>query len=250
MLGRWLASRAAAHVLQTEGSRAALPPDFRDRAVVIPNPVEPLPNAILPGGRPCSLVAVGRLTPQKGFDLLIAAFAQVAHSHPEWHLTIFGDGAERGVLEQQVADLSLADRICLAGTTKAPCGWRAGADAFVLSSRFEGFPNVLGEAMAAGLPVVAFDCPWGPADLIEDGISGLLVAPEDVNALAAALDRVLGSEWLRASLGGAARRRVLRFAPDHVMTQWDHLLNRVQHPGPSRPCRAPQDPTLHAAHDG
>ena len=98
------------------------------------------------------------------------------------------------------------------------------ASVFVLSSRFEGFPIVLLEAMAAGLAVVSFDCPTGPSEIVADGISGLLVAPEDVPALAAALDRVMADETLRRRLAAAAPAAVLPYSLRSVGRHWDELI--------------------------
>src|SRR3989337_2116886 len=106
------------------------------------------------------IVAVGRLEHQKGFDLLLHAFARIAPEWPEASLTIFGEGPLRGMLEEQVKQQNIFGRAFFPGVSKTPGSWIQCANIFVLSSRFEGFPNVLVEAMTAGLPVVAFDCPW------------------------------------------------------------------------------------------
>jgi glycosyltransferase involved in cell wall biosynthesis len=98
-----------------------------------------------------------------------------------------------------------------------------GASVFVLSSRYEGFPNALGEAMAAGLPVAAFDCAFGPREMVRNEVDGLLVPDEDVGALAAALDRLMADPALRARLGNAAREASARFAPEKIIAQWDAL---------------------------
>src|SRR6185295_12404004 len=105
----------------------------------------------------------------KGFDLLLRSFAQVAPEEPSATLTIFGEGSERGRLESDVQSLGLMDRVRLPGQTAKPGAWLEEGDVFVLSSRFEGFPNVLVEAMGAGLPSIAFDCPWGPSTIMEQG---------------------------------------------------------------------------------
>jgi glycosyltransferase involved in cell wall biosynthesis len=97
----------------------------------------------------------------------------------------------------------------------------------VLSSRYEGFPNVLGEAMAAGLPVVAFDCAFGPAEMIEHEGNGLLVPANDTGALAAALDRLMGDERLRERLGQAARSSAARFSPGAIIARWDEIVTQA-----------------------
>ncbi len=220
-----LAPRAAAIVLQTQAIRNRYPPAIAHKAVVIPNPVA-IPSDLPRNSHDPTLVAVGRLTGQKGFDLLVHAFATLASDYPEWRLMIFGDGPERPALERMVADYDLENRIQLPGTSANHGEWIAQADAFVLPSRFEGFPNVLVEAMMAGLPVVAFDCDFGPAEIVTHDVNGLLVPPGDVAALALNLRNILKVSSLRDRLGGAARTSAVRFATERVVLKWDSLANR------------------------
>ncbi len=196
---------------------------IRERGRVIPNPVDLAPAARTPRGSG-RLVAVGRLVHQKGFDLLLQAFAKIAPAHPEWTLTIWGEGEQRPALEGSSTALGLAGRVRLPGLTERPGQWVEATDVFVLSSRYESFGNVITEAMAAGLPVVAFDCPWGPGDILRHGEDGLLVPPEDVDALAAAMGRLIVDAALRERLGAAAARNVRRFAREAILAQWDTLV--------------------------
>ena len=193
------------------------------RGVVIPNPVEPHGTRRTTG---CTrtLVAVGRLEPQKGFDLLIEAFARIAGRHPGWQLVIWGEGSLRHALEAQRARLGLADRISLPGVTTRPGEWRESASVFVLSSRYEGFSNVVAEALAAGIPVVACDCEFGVAEILGDGAYGVLVAPEDVGALAAGVDRLLATPALRHKLATLGSEQSGRFAPAAVLARWDAVV--------------------------
>lgn len=221
-----LHARAAAIVMQTDASVRCLPPAARRQACVIGNPIAA--SAEVRAARDHHvLAAVGRLTRQKGFDLLVEAFARIADRHPDWRLRIWGGGEMRLALETLVAERDLERRVDLPGNSTEPGGWISGADAFVLSSRYEGFPNALGEAMAAGLPVAAFNCDFGPGSIIRDGVDGLLVEPEDVQALSAALDRLLGDRLLRAQLGAAASAGMRRFAPAKVVAQWDVLIAEI-----------------------
>jgi glycosyltransferase involved in cell wall biosynthesis len=215
--------RAAAIVMQTEASLRCLSPAMRWRAHVIPNPIA-LPAQAAARTGPPVLTAVGRLTEQKGFDLLIDAYARIADRHPDWRLCIWGEGPLRSALAERVAERGMDGRIWLAGVSAGPIAWVADAHGFVLSSRYEGFANVLGEAMAAGLPVVAYDCDFGPSVLIRDGVDGLLVAPGDVEALAAALDRLMADGALRDRLAMAARRRTAAFAPDRIVARWQAVI--------------------------
>lgn len=227
LLLSWLYRRASAVVMQTEASLSCLPRSGRARAMVIPNPIPRLAarsSAVKP---PAAVVAVGRLVRQKGFDLLLDAFRRIADRHPGWSLEIWGEGPERQAIEAQVQALGLAPRIRLNGLSAAPASWMSDAAVFVLPSRYEGFPNALGEAMAAGLPVAAFDCAFGPREMIQNEVDGLLVPHEDVGALAAALDRLMADPALRARLGTAAREGSARFAPEKILAQWDALTTGI-----------------------
>ncbi|AUW57371.1 glycosyltransferase family 4 protein [Sphingobium sp. SCG-1] len=217
--------RAQAVIMQTKASISCVPIKARARMRVIHNPIFMASSS---GATDLPvLTSVGRLTHQKGFDLLIAAFSAVARLHPAWTLRIWGEGEMRGALERQIADLGLAYRIDLPGTSRTPGAWVQQASAMVLSSRYEGFPNVLGEAMAAGLPVIAFDCDFGPSEMITHGIDGLLVSTGDVGAMAHALDQLMSDRTLRNRLGTAARAAASRFAPEKIIAQWDALIEDV-----------------------
>ncbi|MFN0192931.1 MAG: glycosyltransferase family 4 protein [Aestuariivirga sp.] len=216
--------RAFGLVTMTKGALEFIPETLRQRGWVIPNPVIH-PN--VPARRPGNgvLTAVGRLVPQKGFDILLSAFAEVAPAFPEWKLVIWGDGPERANLEKIRDRLDLGRRVELPGLSARPGLWMETADAFVLSSRFEGWGNALTEAMAAGLPVVSFDCPWGPRDMIEDGVDGLLVPRDDGAALAKALATLLGDAPLRQRLGAAASASARRFDPERIIELWNDVVN-------------------------
>ena len=227
---RWLYRSADALVVQTQAALDYFAPPVRRRGCVIPNPVR-LPEGVRGGAlknMPCrtrrEIVAVGRLVEQKGFDLLLSAFSLVAAANPAWSLTIWGEGAERPGLEAMVHRLGLGERVRFPGTTRDIFEQLPEADLFVLSSRYEGFPNALCEAMACGLPVVSFDCPSGPREIIRDGIDGILVPPENPRALADAMQRLMEDEDLRLRLAGSAARIVERFSPERIFGMWEDLL--------------------------
>ncbi|BCP53926.1 glycosyl transferase [Kaistia sp. 32K] len=215
--------RAARLVMQTKEACLALPFSLQSRAIVIPNPV-----ASMRAARPSDgsrIVAVGRLEKQKGFDLLLEAFAQVAARLPAARLTIFGEGPERGALEKQARDLGVADRVHMPGVTRSPGDWVVEGDIFVLSSRFEGFPNVLLEAMAAGLAVIAFDCPWGPSEILDNPDAGLLVPAGDVGRLADAMARLATDSDLRQRLAATgAAEAAARYSLPSVLALWDAVI--------------------------
>jgi glycosyltransferase involved in cell wall biosynthesis len=209
-------------ITMTAGARDYFPARLRRRSWVIPNAAE-LPAAAEPRRSGRTLTAVGRLVPQKGFDLLLEAFAEIAPRHPDWLLLIWGEGPDRQALEAQRDRLGLADRVLMPGISKSPGSWIETADIFVLSSRYEGWGIVLLEAMAAGLPAVSFDCEFGPREMIRDGVDGLIAPAENVPALAATLDRLMADAPLRARLGAAARQSSERFTTARVLAQWDEV---------------------------
>ncbi len=222
---RIAASRASAIVLQTDAIKALYPASIRSRAVVIPNPViPPAKDSELHDG--FALTAVGRLEWQKGFDLLIKAFSAVAPDNPNWTLTIWGEGAERSKLQSIVDQSGHADRITLAGNSQSPADWLEKASIFVLSSRYEGFPNVLLEAMSAGLPAISFRCDFGPEEIIDDGVSGLLVEPENIQKLAEALTKLMKNEELRNRLGIAAKKGAERYGIFPIVSKWEACVKK------------------------
>lgn len=156
------------------------------------------------------VVAAGRLTPQKGHPLLIEAFAR-APAAAECDLVILGEGPLEASLRARAAALGLGDRVIFAGFQNNPWAWFARADLFVLPSLWEGFGNVVAEAMASGAPVLATDCDFGPREQIRHGENGWLVAPNDAGALAAGLQRLLTDPMLAERLAAAGRVRAADF---------------------------------------
>lgn len=229
---RWARARtypkAYAFVSMTRRAAETLPQRLRPRGRVIPNPVQ-LPDGWRPRRNGRRVVGVGRLVEQKRFDRLIEAFAIVAPQHPDWTLTIWGEGGLRGELEAQRDRLGLADRVDLPGVTKVPGGWVETADIFVLSSRYEGWGVVIIEAMAADVPVISFDCPFGPAEIIRNDETGVLVPNGDCEALAAAMVELMTREKKRETLAEAAKRDVSRFSVEAVAGQWRTLIEEAAH---------------------
>ncbi|WP_308287330.1 glycosyltransferase family 4 protein [Actinomadura parmotrematis] len=193
------------------------------RIVRIPNALPDLPGGPSPRDRRVVLAA-GRLVRQKGFDLLIRAFAPLAAEHPDWTLRVFGSGVRHARLSRQIADLGLAGRVELLPRTADLAGEMTRAAVYALSSRHEGMPMVILEAMHQGLPVVAFDCPTGPAELITHGVDGLLVPPADIAALTRALGAVMADAALRDRLGERARHSAGEYRLDRVGPAWLRLL--------------------------
>lgn len=196
---------------------------------VIPNPVQPLSGrGEYPALSSPLAVAVGRMYPQKRYDLLLRAFARAHQKHGDWTLAIAGDGPLRGDLQALAAELGVADAVRFLGHIKDIGGVLEQADVYVMSSAYEGFPNSLCEAMAAGVSAVSTDCPSGPSDIISDGVDGLLVANEDEEALTQGLARIMGDASLRYALGSEARKVSERFSTESVMGMWEALIKHVQ----------------------
>ncbi|MBX9459775.1 MAG: glycosyltransferase family 4 protein [Rhizobium sp.] len=225
-LQEMLYPRAWGLVAMTTGAMEFFPQGMRRRSWVIPNAVD-LPMGWEKRRGEKVVAAVGRLTHQKGFDILLEAFAKIEAFFPDWRLVIWGEGDDRGKLEERRRALGLEGRVEMPGVTAKPGQWVECADVFVLSSRYEGWGIVLLEAMAAGLPVVSFDCKWGPASMISHDEDGLLVPPEDPVALAEGLARLLSDEGLRARLSLRATETTKRYSKDRVLAQWDEVADSV-----------------------
>ena len=203
------------------------------RGAVIPNPVsfplvasEPylIPEKwVAPERR--LLLAVGRLSEQKGFDYLLKAFSGLVAIYQDWDLVILGEGPLRESLESQIQTYGLEKRVYLPGRAGNVGDWYQRADLFVMSSRYEGFPMTLVEAMAYGCAVVSYDCDTGPRDIIREGVDGLLVGPVgDVSALASVLDQLMRDDGARERMGQMAIEIKTRYSLESILTMWNNLF--------------------------
>ncbi|GAA2903701.1 hypothetical protein GCM10010517_69700 [Streptosporangium fragile] len=216
--------------------------DRREYQRLLPGtPIVRIPNAVHGTGRPSPrhedrlVVAAGRLVGQKGFDLLIPAFRRVVDRHPDWRLRIYGTGPKRDRLRDLIKEHRLRDSVTLMGRTDRLDEELAKASFYVLSSRFEGLPMVMIEAMTQALPVVAFDCPTGPRDVITPEVDGLLVPPQNVAALAAAMVRLVEDRELRDRMGAAAAVTARDYSPSVVMPRWERLFAELLGRGSGTP---------------
>lgn len=226
----WLYRGAARVVVQTEATAVwARGLVARERVAVIPNAVWPpgdaTPELALGPGR--WVVCMGRLVPLKRFDMVIDVFAHLAPRHPGWSLLILGEGEQRAALERAVERHGLGGRVMLPGSVCAPGALLRRCDLFVLASEYEGFPNALCEAMACGLPAVAFDCPTGPSEIVRDGVDGVLLPNGASAPLEVALDRLMADDGERHRLASRAPEVVHRFGAGEILARWEALLGDV-----------------------
>jgi glycosyltransferase involved in cell wall biosynthesis len=168
--------------------------------------------------------AMGRLQPVKGFHTLLEVFARLQPRHPDWGLLVLGEGAERPRLERMAESLGIDHSVLMPGRTDDPFPYLAGSALFACTSRYEGFGNAIVEAMASGVPVVSFDCPTGPREIITDGEDGILVPDRDKEAFVDKLEQLMDDPDLRARLSRRARDKVKTFDLDSVMVRWSELI--------------------------
>jgi glycosyltransferase involved in cell wall biosynthesis len=206
--------------------RAALP-RARTRIMCLPNSV-PAPDVAPATLDSRTIVAAGRLIPVKRYDRLVTAFAKVAAEHPDWTLRLYGRGVRKAALRELIDELGLYDRVFLMGAVSPiETEWAKGAVAAV-SSDMESFGMTIVEAMHCGVPVVATDCPHGPAEIIDHERDGLLTPLSgDADALADALKRLIDDEPLRRRLGAAAREKARAYAPDAIAARYETLFEEL-----------------------
>lgn len=197
-----------------------------DNVQVIPNPLSFKPSAISPQMEK-RVIVVGRYCFEKGYDYLLQAWAIVQHVCKEWQLAIYGDG-DRDVYEQMAVDLDIDMNRCrLNGRTSDIEREYLESSLAVCSSRFEGFGLTIVEAMACGLPVVSFDCPWGPRSIINHFEDGILVAEDSVLQLAESMILLMQDDEKRKRMSENAVKNVRRFDIDHISDEWKALFESL-----------------------
>jgi glycosyltransferase involved in cell wall biosynthesis len=208
----------------------------RRKTHVVRNPVRDMQRFVRAERDPRDRVVItaGRLAPEKGFDVLLAAFSQLGVCFPEWRLIILGEGPERPALTALARSLGITDRVSFPGWIAEPGEWFATADLFVMSSRYEGFPNALLEAMACRLPVISTDC-VGSREILTHAVDGVLVPVDSAPALAGAMSELMADRALRQRLAEAALAASRRYSLDAIVREWDSILTagRVM----DEPCR-------------
>lgn len=228
----WALRRADAATVHTAGLAHELRRSGRypEIVTVIPNALAP--EALAAGhGQPAGddhrggvICGVGRLVPQKRYDDLLRAFADLGERNAGWSLLLVGDGPERRGLEALADELGIAERLRITGMVATPWETIADAAVFVLCSEHEGFGNVILEAMAAGCAVVVSDCRFGPREIVRHGLDGLVYPTGDVEALRSALEGIIDDPEHRRHLAAGGRRRLDDFTVDRVVDAWLDLL--------------------------
>lgn len=197
-----------------------------NNVIAIPNPL-PFSSSIVSSQESKRVIAVGRYCHEKGYDNLFRAWAKVQKACPDWQLVVFGDG-DRTVYEQMIDALSLDRCRCiLKGRTSNIQSEYVNSSLAVCSSRFEGFGLSIVEAMSCGLPVVSFDCPWGPRSIISDREDGILVDNGNVNLLAEFLIMLMQDDNTRKNMSAKAVKNVRRFRIEHIAKQWKELFEEI-----------------------
>ena len=195
--------------------------------VIIPNPLTlyPTRSSTCTGKQ---VISVGRLSEQKGYDMLINAWKKVASVHPDWTLHIYGEGELKDKLENSISHAQLTQQIKLCKPTPHIMDKYLESAFYVMSSRFEGFGLVLTEAMSCGLPCISYNCPNGPSEIIKNGEDGILVENGNMDKLADAICFFMENETIRKEMGEKARKNILRYSEKSIMQQWDHLFQSMK----------------------
>ena len=192
-----------------------------------------IPNVITQIATSCSscenkkVIAVGRLTHQKGFNILIEVWKQVKHKYPNWELDIYGSGELENNLKEQISKEGLQNNITIHPPTAKIYQEMQNSSIFVCTSRYEGFGLVIIEAMTNGLPCISFDCPYGPSDIITDGKDGFLVPNGNIQAMADKICYLIENEEARKEMGRKAHHSAMRYAPENIMPMWEKLFNEI-----------------------
>ncbi|HEY4134062.1 MAG TPA: glycosyltransferase family 4 protein [Alphaproteobacteria bacterium] len=228
---------AAVVVAQTGVIAGYIERRFCVTTYVIPNPIDQAkfhPPAAASSGKRRRVLSAGRLDHQKGFDILIEAFARVAAAEPLWDLWIFGEGGLKADLTRQIESLGLTERVRLAGVTTDMASELQQADLYVHASRFEGFPNAVMEALACGCAVVAADCAGGVRELLQGQAFGRLVPVDDATALASEMRNIMSDDQLREEMRAKAPQAVAPLVVEKIAGDWISLFRRIRPSAGSR----------------
>ena len=173
------------------------------------------------------IISVGRLNPQKNYFSLIQAWRLVHSRYPEWEINIWGDGEQKEQLQQEIESYGLENTFHLCGRTDNIKDKYLQSSIYVMSSIYEGFAMVLLEAATFGLPIISYDCPCGPKEIIDNGKNGIIVSLHDFHALAAAICRLIENESLRKRMGHQSKVTSHAFSQDKILPQWPAFFEEL-----------------------
>ena len=215
-------------VFQTKFSRKQLRWVKDENSKVIPNFLLPLKKSKT--SRKKRIITVGRLSKEKDQKIIVQAFAFLNQKYPDWELLFIGDGPEREFIEKEISKYSLEKSVKILGWKKDPHKIITESEIFVLTSKFEGFPNALMEAMALGCACISTDCPAGPREIIQDGENGILIPVGDINSLSLNIERLIKEPKFRRRLGKNAQKVGTIFSIDKILQDWENLFYAVNKP--------------------
>lgn len=214
-------------VFQTEGAKSYFSKRIQSKSCIIKNPLSeniPIKESIDLKNK---VISVGRLCEQKNQKILIKAFRQFHEKYPEYKLEIYGEGNLREDLEKMTKELGMENYITMPGNTNEVYNKIINSDVFVLSSIYEGYPNVLIEAMSIGMPVISTDCEYGPKEIIRNYENGILVPKMDFEKLAEELCNIVSNKELRAKLGGNAKKIRGSLKVDKIVNEWTEYILKI-----------------------
>ena len=226
---RWAARKADAIVTLTEADRALYEKNLHLQCPVlaIANPMQRITPEPVYNADSRIIISSGRLTYQKGFDMLIDVAAQILPQHPDWQWLVLGEGEDRPMLEGKIAQAGIGDQLILKGRVDNMDEYYRNASMFVMTSRFEGLPMVLLEAKAYKLPIVSFDCETGPAEIVQDGTNGELVPVGDITDMVGRIDLLIDDDERRQRYSDHALNHVDQFNTNVIVNQWQRLLDSL-----------------------
>ncbi len=229
LMMRLLYPRAEGLIMQTEEAKKYFSKGIQKKAVIIPNPINmEAVRKPFEGKRREEIVAVGRLTEEKNYPMLIHTYQKVSRQFPNYELLIYGEGKLRGELEKLIKKLGLRDKVVLVGQKDDIYDRIYGSSLYVMTSDHEGMPNALMEAMALGLPVISTDCPCGgPGFLIKNQENGILVSTGNEEDLEKAMVQMLADRKFAEKLGSRARRIVEILNPERIYKKWDDYISYI-----------------------
>ena len=198
------------------------------KCFVIPNARTFSPVLNTPDRNNKQLLAIGRLSYQKGYDYLLDLFERLSKDSPDWNLRIIGDGPLKNWLISEIAKRDLQNRISLVPSSKNIADEYLNSSIYLMTSRYEGLPMVLLEAQAFGLPIISFDCDTGPSDIVIDGVNGFLVEPFDVDTMLIRTKNLIEDETLRNRFSKNALLSSDRFSEENIYSKWEQVFNELE----------------------